>query len=289
MNNNLFYLDTSAINFLVKDEKTHPIKTAQLWNRLNRQVVISPLNLYEIIAINPENEITRESIIFQLSHISNNQQKVFFDNPTRILLGEVLGFYCDQTQDEIDLRESWFSCVENPNKTINTDYQRYSELVKGIKSMSGQILKKSETYDQIIYSVIILVFCIGIEPINSVLIEFWKKQGLESEFLNHNTGLLVEYIYNNFPNIFNSQHLKYIASYIQIEKESKKGIERGTLYDSLHSVYLLYTKSFITSDENMYNILRFFELSNKWNRNIIILNKDTVFYRDEADNRSVGF
>ena len=121
-----FYFDTSSINKLVDITNHDPIETSKLWAKKRRVCCISPVNFYEIFQ-NTSIE-RREDILYTLGMLCKNQS-ILFDNPTRIIFSEVLGYKSNSsTSFEDSVKESWADVKNNPEKiTIILDPDSFKD------------------------------------------------------------------------------------------------------------------------------------------------------------------
>ena len=123
---NHYYFDTSSINKLTnKLSRESFIKTQNLWAKKNRIICISAVNLYEIFQ-NKDNK-RKEDLLHRLGILCYGKS-AYFDIPTRILFGEILGYTTNElTPFEESLKNSWFDVKNDPdNITINLDFNNFN-------------------------------------------------------------------------------------------------------------------------------------------------------------------
>jgi hypothetical protein len=124
---NYFYFDTSSINKIVDQLQEKDLaETQNLWAFKKRVICVSPINLYEIFQ--NKNIKRREHILYKLGILSYGKS-AYFDTPTRILFGEVLGYLDNNLTDfEENIKNAWFDVKRDPkNITINIDPEDFAE------------------------------------------------------------------------------------------------------------------------------------------------------------------
>ena len=142
---NYFYFDTSSLNRFIDNPNHHMGKTQNLWTKKKRTICISAVNLYEIFQ---NSKIERKEEILHKIGILCFGNSGYFDIPTRILFGEILGYTTEKlTESEEKLRDLWFDVKNDPeNITINLDYKDFSKrrvIYKIFEKSARLILKEN--------------------------------------------------------------------------------------------------------------------------------------------------
>jgi hypothetical protein len=132
---NQIYFDTSSINELINRPIEYCISTQHLWAKKNRCMCLSAINLYEIFKTSDSNK--REEIIYKMGILFYGKSG-YLDMPTRILFGEVLGYFTNGlTAFEKSFRDSWFNVKRDPNnQTFKFDFDDFSKRRKILKSLA---------------------------------------------------------------------------------------------------------------------------------------------------------
>lgn len=136
---NMIYFDTSSINYFVDNYSINDcIATQRLQAHKKRIWCLSPVNLYEIF-MNSSVE-RREEIIHRINILYYGKSS-YFDIPTRILFGEVLG-YTTKTLTEFEdlMKKMWLNIKTHP-KNKEEDFRFDDEDFQKRRSLVNTIIK----------------------------------------------------------------------------------------------------------------------------------------------------
>lgn len=130
----------------------------------------------------------------------------------------------------------------------------------------------------------LFILCMGIELTNSHLTEFWKPTGVDSadDPFELRPFERLEYLVDSYPGLFTHGPLLEMANMMSIQRELGGKMNRGALFDAMHSVYCYYCGNTITMDDH------FIELKNRTDTKSyegIIISKDYVSVHNLARER----
>jgi len=288
---NQIYFDTSSINEIIKNSKENCIATQKLWARKQRRICISAVNLIEIFGTSNiqkrEDIILKMGIIYHgNSGYLDVPTRILFGETLNYFTDELTPYEKSLRDSWFDVKmdplNKTFIFEKEDYKGIRTILKSYTKTLKFVlkdefqEMTEKQIIDIHKKVDPITYIsslaikkiikkfpeikndksnhikllLIYFIFCFGIEPNIDFLENYWKS--IESDG-NEVKGMLDRAIY--LLNLYNNELLQspiieLMSDFILFEA-NHKGIERGTLSDSLHLIYSFYCLRFITDDQSI--------------------------------------
>ncbi|MEE9337878.1 MAG: hypothetical protein V3U87_07335 [Methylococcaceae bacterium] len=278
---NIFYLDTSGLNFLADNVKDFDA-FAKIKNHLGFELYLSPVSLWEIL-LNSNDQRKDYLIYWAQFNCSNNLLK----SPTEIIIKYIL-LHCplkdrkaffDDPYTKMELGKTWKNIHGKIDKTIPIDLDSLKErsipirkLSKSLKSIISSMCneehvnysddpfhlsmkqalknldhpdasdKESERIYKITLIFLLFIVCIGFELQNNVVREYWDDLQIEDPFDR------LDYLLENHPILMVRGPVVEMAKMADIQLSMDNSKSRGLLHDCLHSVYCYYSDNLITGD-----------------------------------------
>lgn len=271
--NNVFYLETSSINYLVDNFNIDSIK--QVIDRKSIKFYISVVTISEILMTKKYER--KESLIDCIKELCDVELLV---SPTEIVLnyikhGMPKNEPCYNLSSKESLSKVWADIKECEDKTFLYDYNEISYKIKYLQTIFKEqllnitndiysnkyylndyisryedisVLNKDSILERkIAWIILFLLLSADINLFDREMINnFWKAKGISS------VEDSIKYIVKELG------RLTYIGPIAVMSKmfavQYKMGTNRGTLYDMLHSVYLIYASYFLTHDNHFIDL-----------------------------------
>lgn len=279
----IWYLDTSAINYFVKSNSIEDtLATKQLQLNKGREWRISPINLWEILMTSDEQ--TRNNIIFYCQCLFS---KKLLPSP-----GELIIPYIEQGMPRAEkvrelvsnttMARKWKDLVDDRKDILAVDHQELTKRVKLMQAASRDIHKIIKKDDLLLESsesfagtdlylshlVNELPFIKAGEPVTKedrklykvslyyILLILCAEADLDNKVINdfwlskgiNSTIDRIFYVVRELPTLVHRGPF-CLMTYMTIAQASEK-FSRGLWYDSLHSIYLSYVDKFFTNDDH---------------------------------------
>ncbi len=282
--NTPIYLETSAVNYLADRYTWADGKATKVYHKIkDTRFYVSPVTIWEILLTN--NEERKESLIHYLQNIGYEK---LLNSPSEFIINYLLAG-CPIVEkhydfhSKIDIAATWLDICEHTNKTFVYDREDLKErstvFLNVIKLVSKKIesigLITSENQNQLEDQIwldsmlrrlkgvdfeemddkakktlrisLLLVFyilCAGMEMDSTYIKKFWDRIGINDAHKR------LDYILKNHEALIYRGPVVVPAqmALVQLEKGGKS--TRGIFWDMLHSMYLIYTRVFLTNDEH---------------------------------------
>jgi hypothetical protein len=310
--NSIIYLETSAINYLAKKYSWKDGKATKIYHKLKgTKFYISNVTIWEVLLTSDEE--LREKLIFYLQNIGHEK---LINSPSEFIINYILNG-CPISENrydfhsKLDISKTWLDLCENTAKTFvfDTDelQKKSNEIRKFIKIASEQLEeiglllpnsppteiqlfldnilrtikginpeKKSARENKLLrisILLVVLIVCSEVDFDNTPIKNYWKKLNI-NKIENRILYLLTKHeeLFYQGPFIVLSEMIL-----IQLEKGGKP--TRGIFWDALHSIYLIYTDMFFTTDEHFKKLKENNE--NSLYKKIILLDCENLFTAKE--------
>lgn len=267
------YLETSAVNYLVDN---FTIEELILIRKLiketqNADFFISSVTITEILAT--KDDLRKEQLIYCIQNICNDN---LLNSPSEFLINyiktgmpkieEKYKFYSNY-----ELSKIWKDLCRNIDKTFVYNSYDLCQRIKFLQKEFTEVVEilfkensylqstiqyameqqnKDKTlseYEKMIiktsWLLIFIILCCGIDLLENSLIEsFWADLKIESIF-----NRLI-FAINNLAILSERGPIVMMSRMFYCQKDKK--INRGTIIDMLHSIYLVYCDTFLTNDKH---------------------------------------
>lgn len=269
--NKYIYLETSAVNFLLDNFTFQELSTikAACYDADKILFCISTPTIFEILSTTDENR--REQLIYTLQNICYNR---LMNSPAEFIINYInAGMPKEEPKYEfyskLNIANTWTEICKDTCKTFIYDFNdvqnRKSFLSKEFKNIISEIfyndttwgnqinkilkldLKYSKMNDyeilvkKICWVLILLILCAGISFDNTCIDNFWKQYNCEKTEDRANFAL------------FNLNQLTEHGPVVMMARmwiAQSGNINRGTLLDMFHSIYIVYSDIFLTNDHH---------------------------------------
>lgn len=293
------YLETSAVNYLADSFTVEELITIRklIKKEKNADFFISSVTIAEILST--KDELRKEQLIYLMQNICNDN---LLNSPSEFLINYIKAgmprieqkyeFYSNY-----ELSKVWKDLCKNFNKTFIYDSDNLKERIKFLQkefSEVVEILFKENSYLQntIEYAMernnenktlsnyaktiiktswllIFIILCCGVDLLENSLIEdYWKDLKLET------TLDRLIFSVEKLSKLTKLGPIVMMSRMFYCQKEEK--INRGTIIDMLHSIYLVYCDTFLTNDKHF---ISFKNSDNHVNFNKIQLVSENIFFK----------
>ena len=277
----IFYLDTSALNFLADNVKDFDF-LAGMKEHLKFELFLSPVSLWEVFL--NSNEERRDYLIYWAQF---NCARKLIKSPSEIIIEYIKQdcpikdrtIFRDAPYSNMQMAETWENIHGKIDRTIPLDVNELKERSNGIRQLSkslkgiindmcddshenyendpfhgamvmalenvGRSLeldKKTERTYKITLIFIFFIICIGFELQNSVIQDFWNEKGIEDPFER------LDFMIANYSELMVRGPVLEMAMMAETQLKMDNSKSRGLLHDCMHTIYCYYADNLITSD-----------------------------------------
>lgn len=267
------YLETSAVNYLADSFTIEELIAIRklIKKTKNADFFISSVTIAEILATN--DEVRKEQLVYLIQNICNdnllNSPSEFLINYIKVGMPRIEQKY--EFYSNYELSRVWKDLCKNVNKTFIYDSNDLKERIKFLQKEFSEVIKilfEENSYLQktieyaieqsnknkilndyekmiikISWLLIFIILCCGVDLLeNSSIENYWWDLKLESTFDRLNFSIEKLSKLTEFGPIVMMSRMFYC------QKEKK--VNRGTIIDMLHSIYLVYCDTFLTNDEH---------------------------------------
>ena len=277
----IFYLDTSALNFLADNVKDVDF-LAGLKEHLKFELFLSPVSLWEVLL--NSNEERREYLIYWAQF---NCASKLLKSPSEIIIEYIKQdcpikdrkIFRSAPYSNMEIGETWENIHGKIDRTIPVDVNELKErsnvirqLSKSLKrvindmsddsqenyendpfhkamimalgdlGLSRELDKKTERIYKITLIFIFFILCIGFELQNNIVRDFWNEKGLENHFER------LDFIIANHSVLMVRGPVLEMAMMAETQLQMDNSKSRGLLHDCMHTIYCSYADNVITSD-----------------------------------------
>lgn len=279
--NSLHYLETSGLNVLADNLSDFDFnKFAQ--DLMKFDWCISAVVLWEVFLNSSDSR--RDYLIYWAQF---NCANYLLKSPTELIVSYLRQETPDSDrklfwynrESDLELAKVWVRIHRKLDRTIPIDLDELKERSAPLRQISriysgvieSMTDKSSDGYDEeyfhkkmidlanlleaadyhdrrdekLIKTSLILVFfflCIGVELDNSPIREHWKPSKIDDPFER------LEFLIENSPKIFVKGPIIEMAIMMEAQAESSGSTNRGSIFDSLHTVYCYYADNVISED-----------------------------------------
>lgn len=277
----IFYLDTSALNFLADNIKDFGF-LAGMKENLKFELFLSPVSLWEVLL--NSNAERRDYLIYWAQF---NCASKLIKSPTEIIIEYIKQgcpikdqkIFRDAPYSNMEMGATWEYIHGKIDRTIPVDVNDLKEKSNGIRQLSKslkriindmsddsqgnyekdpfhdamitalgnlelsrEIDKKTERTYKITLLFIFFIVCIGFELQNSVVSEFWNEKGIEDPFER------LDFMIQNHSVLMVRGPVLEMAVMAETQLQMDNSKSRGLLHDCMHTIYCYYADNVITSD-----------------------------------------
>lgn len=277
----IFYLDTSALNFLADNVKDFDFLTG-IKENLKFELFLSPVSLWEVLL--NSNAERRDYLIYWAQF---NCASKLIKSPTEIIIEYIKQdcpikdrkIFRDAPYSNMEMGATWEYIHGKIDRTIPIDFNELKERSNGIRQFSKslkriindmsddsqknyesdpfhdamimalgnlehrrEIDRKTERIYKITLVFIFFIVCIGFELQNSVVREFWIDKGIEDPFER------LDFIIQNHSVLMVRGPVLEMAMMAETQLQMDNSKSRGLLHDCMHTIYCYYADNVITSD-----------------------------------------
>lgn len=274
----IFYLDTSALNFLADNVKDFDF-LAGMKEHLQFELFLSPVSLWEVLL--NSNEERRDYLIYWAQF---NCASKLIKSPSEIIIEYIKQdcpikdrkIFLDAPYSNMEMAETWENIHGKIGRTIPVDVNELKERSNAIRQLSkslkriindmcddshesdpfhsamvvaleklGRSLvldKKTERIYKITLIFIFFIICIGFELQNSVVRDFWNVKGIEDPFER------LDFMIANYSVLMVRGPVLEMAMMAEAQLQMDNSKSRGLLHDCMHTIYCYYAHNVITSD-----------------------------------------
>lgn len=277
----IFYLDTSALNFLADNIKDFGF-LAGMKENLKFELFLSPVSLWEVLL--NSNAERRDYLIYWAQF---NCASKLIKSPTEIIIEYIKQgcpikdqkIFRDAPYSNMEMGATWEYIHGKIDRTIPVDVNDLKEKSNGIRQLSKslkriindmsddsqgnyekdpfhdamitalgnlelsrEIDKKTERTYKITLLFIFFIVCIGFELQNSVVSEFWNEKGIEDPFER------LDFMIQNHSVLMVRGPVLKMAVMAETQLQMDNSKSRGLIHDCMHTIYCYYADNVITSD-----------------------------------------
>jgi len=279
----LHYLETSGVNHLAQELQDH--NWISMVNRAMKvHLCISPITLWEVLL--NSNEDRRDELIYWMQFncadkLLKTPSEILIDYIERGLPRSERRLFAIDPWTKQQIGDTWTSIHGKADRTIPIDLNKIKERSYVLRELSKKYrqiidamvghddttndpfhrlsIKILSEYNSSEYSIrrvktgLVLasfILCMGIELSNSHLAEFWAPTGVDSTEDPHELRLFerLDYLVENHPILFTRGPLFEMANMMSIQHEIGGNMNRGAMFDAMHSIYCYYCGNAITED-----------------------------------------
>lgn len=278
---NIFYLDTSALNFLADNVKDFDF-LAGMKEKLKFDLFLSPVSLWEVLL--NSNAERREYLIYWAQF---NCASKLIKSPAEIIVEYIKQgcpskdrkMFRDAPYSNMAMGKTWEYIHGKIDRTIPVDVNELKERSNGIRQFSKslkkiindmsddsqknyaddpfhnamlmalenlehrrEIDKKTERIYKVTLVFIFFIACIGFELQNNVVRDFWVEKGIEDPFER------LDFIIQNHSVLLVRGPVLEMAMMAETQLQMDNSKSRGLLHDCMHTIYCYYADNVITSD-----------------------------------------
>lgn len=281
----IWYHETSAVNFYEGQEGFGTVATRNLQLEKNRDWRISPVTLWEIL-LTTEAE-RRKTLIDFCQHLFSRE---LLPAPDELIVGFIeAGMPREEPRRDLtsasSLAKAWSEIVDDKSRTLiypeelirskgNALKEVTKEIFRVVKDedvvlspdlfhakidMSiSQLVKEAErtmalyslgeetVFRKVALFYCLLLLCAEVDFDNQATKEFWERLGIQS------TQSRVEYVISNLPMLIVRGPFVMMAYMTMCQRQPK--YSRGLWFDALHAIYLSYVEVLFSNDEHFQNL-----------------------------------
>lgn len=286
--NSLVYLETSAVNFFTDLENYEPKLTRAFHGSKGTRFCVSPVTIWEILLTGNENR--RERLIYCLQNLGWRQ---LLPSPAELILNYIKAG-CPVHEPIYELKSLtrmaavWEDVADHDYKSIMIDQNdlqkrttrirrgfqeasamieevgitttimtpiqearfRMEQMVKQMKSIPYEKMSDLNRRQYKISLILIgLILCAGMGDEDTVVEDYWKDLGIQSS--QDRFAYLIKY----YEKLIYQGPFAVLSAMVLTQMEIGAKPTRGIFWDVLHSVYLIYTDYFLTTD-NHFKLLK---------------------------------
>lgn len=284
--NSIHYLETSGLNVLADNLSDFDFN-ALAQSILKFDWCISAVVLWEVLLNSSDSR--RDFLIYWAQF---NCANYLLKSPTELIVSYLRQNTPDidrkqfwhNRESDLELAKVWARIHRKLDRTIPVDLDELKERSAPLRQLSrlyGGLIesmtdKSSDGYDEEYFhkrmadlatsldasnyhdrldeklvktSLILGLFflCIGVELDNSLIREYWKPSEIDDPFER------LEFLIESVPKIFVKGPIIEMALMMEAQSESSSSTNRGSIFDSMHTVYCYYADNVISEDGHFHS------------------------------------